>query len=269
MGILNLTDDSYFAESRCADVQSALTRTERMLSEGADIIDIGACSTRPGSVPLGADEEWRRLGPVIAALKAEFPHTPLSIDTYWSEVVRKAYDLTGSFIVNDISSGAQDPDMLATVGALRLPYVAMHSSGLHDGIHSHTGCGNIINAVVSFFEDFALRASRAGITEWILDPGFGFSKTLDQNWELFASLGHLDHIFQDRRILVGVSRKSMIYKLLGISPEESLPATQALHLSALQRGADMLRVHDVAETVRIVEIHRKISGIGANKIDLF
>ena len=269
MGILNITDDSYFAESRCADVPAALIRTERMLSEGADIIDIGACSTRPGSLPVGADEEWRRLEPVLAAINEKFPNARLSIDTYWSSVVRKSYDLIGDFIVNDISSGANDPEMLAAVGALGLPYIAIHSSGLHDSIHAPTVCGNIVSAVISFFEDFALKASRSGIKDWILDPGFGFSKTIDQNWELFASLGELSRVFQDRRILVGVSRKSMIYKPLGISPEESLPATQAVHLAALQRGADILRAHDVAEAVQTVSVYRKIDTSGANKIDLF
>ena len=142
--------------------------------------------------------------------------------------------------------------MLPVVGELRLPYVAMHSSGIHDDIHSQFVSGNIVTAVISFFEDFSRKASEAGIKEWILDPGFGFSKTLDQNWELFSSLDYLKRSFPDRRVLVGVSRKSMIYKPLGISPEESLPATQAAHLAALQRGADILRVHDVAETMHTV-----------------
>lgn len=252
MGILNLTDDSYFAESRCADEHAALKRAERLLAEGADIIDIGACSTRPGSISGGASEEWRRLKPVLVALRREFPEAYLSIDTYWSQVVRNAYDLIGNFIVNDISSGTQDPEMLPVVGELRLPYVAMHSSGIHDDIHSQFVSGNIVTAVISFFEDFSRKASEAGIKEWILDPGFGFSKTLDQNWELFSSLDYLKRSFPDRRVLVGVSRKSMIYKPLGISPEESLPATQAAHLAALQRGADILRVHDVAETMHTV-----------------
>ena len=252
MGILNLTDDSYFAESRCADEHAALKRAERLLAEGADIIDIGACSTRPGSISVGASEEWRRLKPVLVALRREFPEAYLSIDTYWSQVVRNAYDLIGNFIVNDISSGTQDPEMLPVVGELRLPYVAMHSSGIHDGIHSQFVSGNIVTAVISFFDEFSRKASEAGIKEWILDPGFGFSKTLDQNWELFSSLDYLKRSFPDRRVLVGVSRKSMIYKPLGISPEESLPATQAAHLAALQRGADILRVHDVAETMHTV-----------------
>lgn len=269
MGILNLTDDSYFAESRCADVTAALRRTERMLAEGAGIIDIGACSTRPGSVPVGQEEEWRRLQPVLKALKAEFPQACLSIDTYWSSVIMRAYELMGKFIVNDISAGMQDPEMLRTVGSLGLPYVAMHSSGLHDGIHAPTVSGDIVAEVISFFDDFSAKAFQAGIRDWILDPGFGFSKTLGQNWELFASVGRLKHAFQDCRLLVGVSRKSMIYKPLGISPEESLLATQAVHLAALQRGADILRVHDVAEAAQTVAIYKKITASDANKIDLF
>ena len=129
MGIVNLTDDSYFAESRCVDVAAALKRVSLLLEEGADMIDIGACSTRPGSVPVGAEEEWRRLEPVLKAVKEVFPHVRLSIDTYWASVVRNAYDLIGDFIVNDISAGEDDPDMLPTVGELGLTYIAMHKRG--------------------------------------------------------------------------------------------------------------------------------------------
>lgn len=253
MGIVNLTDDSYFAESRCVDVHAALERVSRMLDEGADIIDIGACSTRPGSLPVGEDEEWRRLEPVLKAVKETFPHARLSIDTYWSSVVRRAYDLIGDFIVNDISAGEDDQDMLPTVGELGLTYVAMHKRGTPQTMQRMTDYQDVIAEVKSYFEAFSARAEAFGIRDWILDPGIGFAKTTDQNYELVRRLGELKAVRPEGRsvpILIGVSRKSFIYKYLNISPEDSLPATQVLHLAALQNGADILRVHDVAEAVR-------------------
>ena len=254
MGIVNLTDDSYFAESRCVDVTSAMERVSRMLEEGADIIDIGACSTRPGSLPVGADEEWRRLEPVLKAVKEAFPHARLSIDTYWSSVVRKAYGLLGDFIVNDISAGEDDPEMLSTVGELGLTYVAMHKRGTPQTMQQLTDYQDVLADVKEYFTEFSAKAESCGIKDWILDPGIGFAKTIDQNYELIRRLEELKAVpmkgGNSPRILVGVSRKSLIYKYLNISPEESLPATQVLHLAALQNGADILRVHDVAEARR-------------------
>lgn len=256
MGIVNLTDDSYFAESRCVDVPAALERIARLLDEGADIVDIGACSTRPGSLPVGPDEEWRRLEPVLKAVRERFPDIVISIDTYWSEVVRRAYGLLGDFIVNDISAGEDDAQMLPTVGELGLTYVAMHKRGTPENMQDCTDYEDVTRSVAEFFEDFAARAAAYGIKNWILDPGFGFAKTIEQNYELLRNLSSISSIADDPRILVGVSRKSMIYRYLGIIPEESLPATQVLHLAALQNGADILRVHDVAEACRTVSLYR-------------
>jgi len=174
MGIVNVTDDSYFAESRCSDTDAVLRRVSRMVEEGVDIVDIGACSSRPGSVPVGADEEWRRLAPVLPVLKDAFPDLRISVDTYWSSVVEKVHDTIGDFIVNDISAGDDDPQMLPLVGRLGLGYVAMHKDPVH--------------AVIPYFRDFALRAGKAGVTDWILDPGFGFAKTVEQNYELLSRL---------------------------------------------------------------------------------
>ena len=258
MGIVNLTDDSYFAESRCVDVQAALERVSLLLDEGADIIDIGACSTRPGSVPVGAEEEWRRLEPVLKAVKETFPHARLSIDTYWSSVVRNAYDLIGDFIVNDISAGEDDPEMLPTVGELGLTYVAMHKRGTSQTMQQMTDYQDVVEDVKSYFDEFSAKAESFGIKDWILDPGIGFAKTIEQNYELIRRLEELKSVRSEGRsipILVGLSRKSFIYKYLSISPEDSLPATQVLHLAALQNGADILRVHDVAEAVRTRAIY--------------
>lgn len=267
MGIVNITDDSYFAESRCLDGQSvdkAVERTGRLLEEGADIIDIGACSARPGALQIGPDEEWRRLEPVLRALSGEFPSARISIDTYWSSVVERAYGLIGSFTVNDISAGEDDPKMLPLVGQLGLPYIAMHKKGTPLTMQSlcsyppshREGLSDVSCAVSDYFDAFALRAKEYGITDWVMDPGFGFAKDLEQNWTLMREMDKI--LKPGHKTLVGVSRKSMIYRMFGITPEESLPATQALHMAALDKGADILRVHDVAEAVRTVRIWSKL-----------
>lgn len=256
MGIVNLTDDSYFEQSRCGGTDEVLARVYDMVEEGASIIDIGACSTRPGSVPVGAEEEWRRLAPVLKAVRSEFPDLRISIDSYWSEVVSRSYDLIGDFIVNDISAGEDDPQMLPTVGELGLTYVAMHKRGTPQTMQSLTDYNDIVGDLKAYFNGFAQKALQFEINDWILDPGFGFAKTIDQNYELLSRLGEFSS--SGKPILVGVSRKSMIYKLLNITPQEALPATQVLHLKALQAGADILRVHDVAEAARTVALYRHI-----------
>jgi dihydropteroate synthase len=254
MGIVNLTDDSYFAQSRCSGADAAVEKVTKMLLEGATIIDIGACSTRPGSLPVGADEEWRRLEPVLTALRRSFPELRISIDTYWSEVVAKAYDLIGDFIVNDISAGEDDPNMLPLVGSLGLTYIAMHKRGNPQTMQSLTEYSDVVDDVADYFRHFADRASRFGLRSWILDPGFGFAKTVEQNYRMLSRLGEFKAL--GAPILVGVSRKSMVYRHFDITPEEALPATQVLHFKALQQGADMFRVHDVAEMARTIELYR-------------
>lgn len=258
MGIVNLTDDSYFAESRCADVDAALGRVEKMVAEGADIIDFGACSTRPGSLPVGEDEEWRRLSSVLPEIRAAFPDIRLSVDTYWSSVVERTYDCIGDFIVNDISAGEDDPLMLPVVGRLGLEYIAMHKKGTPLSMQSLAEYEDVTTEVAAYFIDFADRACKAGVMNWILDPGFGFAKTLEQNYSLLSDLSSLKRSYAgfSPRILVGISRKSMVYKALGISPEEALPATQSLHMAALIQGADVLRVHDVKEAKETVTLYR-------------
>ena len=272
MGIVNLTGDSFYAGSRVSST-SAPDRIRKMLAEGADIVDLGACSTRPGAPQPSLEEEWSRLEPVLrqlSGLAEGFPSTSLrdpvranvpgkpsarpvfSIDTYRSEIVRRAYELIGPFMVNDISAGEMDPEMLQTVGRLGLPYVAMHMRGTPETMQQFTQYGDLVEDIKAYFRDFASKAADAGIAQWLLDPGFGFSKTLEQNWELLRRLEELHEL--NRPILVGVSRKSMIYKALGITPEEAMPATQVVQYAALQRGARWLRVHDVAEAVRTARL---------------
>ena len=256
MGIVNLTDDSYYAESRCSDAEAAMSRIRTLVEQGASIIDLGACSTRPGSHPVGARQEWERLSPVLQLVRREFPQLRISIDTYWSEIVSRAYDLIGDFIVNDISAGEDDPHMLSVAGSLGLTYVAMHKRGTPENMTSLTDYKDVVSDIVDYFDAFAEKALQNGINDWILDPGFGFAKTLEQNYRLLSQLEKFKSL--DRPILVGVSRKSMIYKCLNISPEEALPATQVLHYRALCSGADILRVHDVAEALRTVQLYKML-----------
>ncbi len=262
MGIVNLTDDSYFSDSRCADVHSALERVEQLVKEGADIIDIGACSSRPGSLPVGADEEWRRLAPVLEAVKNRFPDILISVDTYWASVVENAHALIGEFIVNDISAGEDDPRMLPVVGRLGLPYIAMHKRGTPEQMQANVCYDNLLDELYKYFEIFSKKAQKYGICNWILDPGFGFSKTVEQNYKLLRQISKFKQLVLPCglpvSILVGVSRKSMIYKHFNITPGQSLPATQVLHFYALQNGADILRVHDVAEARRTIELYRML-----------
>lgn len=249
MAILNLTPDSYYAPSRHNMAQ---------LSSGADIIDVGAMSTRSGAADVSESEEWARLEPVLGSLPEGLE---ISIDTFRSGIVRKAYDVLGrTFIVNDISAGEDDPAMLETVAGLGLGYVAMHKKG--DPRTMQSLCRyekGVTEEVLEYFDGFALRASRAGLGDWMLDPGFGFAKTVQQNYQLMDDLGLFARF--GRRILVGVSRKSMLYRPLGITPEEALPSTQALHMAALERGADVLRVHDPEEASRTIEVYRMLHGV--------
>ena len=251
MGIINLTDDSFYAASRMAgeggipDLDAVRVRVTSMLEEGADIFDFGACSTRPGSDPVDSETEWKRLEPVLRLVRDEFPGLVFSIDTFRSEIVCRAYDIAGPFIVNDITAGQTDYEMLPTVGEYGLTYVAMHSAGPSGAAGNYPD--GVVKAVTDYFEEFAREAAACGIEDWILDPGFGFSKTVAENWELLDNLSCLKAF--GKEILVGVSRKRMIYEPLGLTPETCLEATQKAHRVAIANGAGILRVHDVGAAV--------------------
>ena len=263
MGIVNLTDDSYYAPSRLlgAGRGRLVGHVGAMVAEGMDILDVGACSTRPGSEPVSETEEWDRLSPALEALREEAPELlpRLSVDTFRGGIVRRVFDAVGPGLVNDISLGQLDEDMLPAVSALGLPYVAMHMRGTPATMDSLCDYGgDVVGAVHAYFEGFAELADAMGIREWILDPGLGFAKTVEQNYRLLADLGRFRAF--GRPILVGLSRKSMIYKHLGITPEEALPATQALHMAALERGASILRVHDVRPARETAALYATLSG---------
>lgn len=271
MGIINLTDNSYFSESRCLDssgnddLSKVIDRAGRMVRDGASILDIGACSTRPGSDPVGEEEEWRRLKPALTLIRKEFPEVGISVDTYWPSVVRRTFDTIGKFIVNDVTAGegmyektedGEVGEMLSAAGELGLPFVAMHMRGNPKTMQSLTEYEDVAEDVVDYFRGFSERSERAGLTDWILDPGFGFAKTVEQNYRLLRGLGRFS-VF-GRKVLVGMSRKSMVFRKFGITPEDALPATQVLHYKALCLGADILRVHDVAEAAQTVALYREL-----------
>lgn len=254
MGIINITEDSFFSGSRVSTIGEIKSRISQMVTEGADILDFGACSTRPGSTPIPEEEEWQRISLALDGYAQYISEggTPaqISIDTFRSDIVLRAYDRIGPFIVNDISAGEDDIQMLKSVGELGLKYIAMHKRGTPENMQQHCDYEDIIEDIIQYFREFGIRAAQAGITDWVLDPGFGFSKTIGQNYQLLEELDRFKVLGRD--ILVGISRKSFIYKKLGITPEEALPATTQLHRLAIARGADILRVHDVAEAKALI-----------------
>ncbi|HIT47927.1 MAG TPA: dihydropteroate synthase [Candidatus Coprenecus stercoripullorum] len=244
MGILNVTDDSFYSKSRAVTEDAMISLIDRHIKEGADIIDIGGCSTRPGSVPADARTEWERIRPALRIMVTRYPGIPFSVDTFRSGIVRRCYDEFGPFTVNDISAGEDDPRMLRTVASLGLGYIAMHKRGTPSTMQGMCEYGDVVADIVGYFRRFAVKAGDMGIEDWILDPGFGFAKTISQNYEMLDRLAEFKVL--GRKILVGISRKSFIYRALGITPEEALDATTELHRKAVANGADILRVHDVA-----------------------
>lgn len=250
MGIININDDSFFYGSRASSPEKILERINTLVEEGADIIDIGACSTRPGSEPISSKEEWKRLAPALKLCRQEFSMIPISIDTFRAPIVQKCYEQIGPFMVNDISAGEDDPRMLSLVADLGLSYIAMHKRGNSKTMHTLCEYSNIVQDIVQYFRDFELRANKAGLKSWIIDPGFGFAKTIEQNYELLDNLEQLKIL--NRKILIGISRKGFIYKPMGLTPEEALPATTELHKLIIRKGIDLIRVHDVAPLKKIL-----------------
>ncbi len=255
MGILNATPDSFFGESRVNHIDEMLRRVEKMLAEGADILDIGGQSTRPGAELIGEEEELRRVEPIIVAIKQRFPETLLSIDTYFGSVAKVAAQI-GAHIINDVSGGDFDAHMLPTVAQLRLPYVLMHKKGEANNMHQKTSSEDVVLEVCNYFTEKIAHLRSLGIKDIILDPGFGFGKTLEGNYTLLRNLDHLK-LFE-LPVLVGVSRKSMIQKVIQTNSESALNGTTALHMIALERGAKILRVHDVKEAKECIALYQSL-----------
>lgn len=253
MGIINATPDSFFGGSRAATASAALIKAENMINDGAFILDIGGQSTRPGSVQIGANEELDRVVPIIEEVKKAFPNTLISVDTYHPTVSTAAVS-AGADIVNDISGGRFFEDMLSTVASLNVPYICMHSRGTIETMHEKPQSNNIITELLDYFIERINACTQAGIKDIIVDPGFGFGKTIPDNFTLLKEM----EAFQILRkpLLLGVSRKSSIYQTLKITPEESLNGTTVLNTVGLMNKAMILRVHDVKEAIQAIQLYQ-------------
>ena len=261
MGILNLTPDSFYTGSRFSQMDEISTHVEKMLMEGASIIDIGAVSSRPGASLASEEDEMKRIIPVLKALVKQFPDTIFSVDTFRASIANAAYE-AGAGMINDISGGHLDPNLLRTVAETGLPYVLMHMHGNPTNMQQNPIYENIIPILKHYFETSLEQLYEKGMKDVIIDPGFGFGKTIEQNYTL---LNHLPDLrVGNCLLLVGLSRKSMIYKLLQITPEEALNGTSALHLLALLNGANILRVHDVKEAIEIVKLAEMLEATKLN-----
>jgi dihydropteroate synthase len=259
MGILNVTPDSFYAASRVSGEKAILKRAGTIICEGGTIIDIGAYSSRPDAEHIDENEEYRRIKPAMKLMRTYFSDAFISVDTFRANVVRRLYEEFGAFIVNDISAGEFDAEMIPYVGKHRLPYIAMHTRGTPETMQNVENCtyNDIVNEIIAYFVKKKGEMLDAGIVDVIIDPGFGFAKTLSGNYELLARLDAFKLLEQP--ILVGISRKSMFYRLLNSVPEESLAATIAGNVVALQNGADILRVHDVKETSDALKVFTEIN----------
>jgi dihydropteroate synthase len=257
MGILNLTPDSFFDGGNYTNTDSCISQTEKMIAEGASIIDLGAVSTRPGADFVPEKEEISRLIPVLEVLVNRYPKMTFSVDTFRSQVVKLAAN-AGAGIINDISGGSMDAELLKTVGGTGLPYILMHIQGTPKTMQLNPEYKNVTDSVCEFFGQKLNEAAEAGIKEIIIDPGFGFGKTIEHNYQLLNELNTFKQF--GCPVLVGLSRKSMIYKLLNITPADCLPATSALHLLSIVNGADILRVHDVKEAVQVIDLAGMLEG---------
>ncbi|WP_445457604.1 dihydropteroate synthase [Flavobacterium sp. HNIBRBA15423] len=258
MGILNTTPDSFFDGGKYKEETILLNQVEKMLTDGATFIDIGAYSSKPGANFVSEEEELNRLLPVIELVLTKFPETILSIDTFRSHVAEKAIE-NGAAIVNDISAGMLDEKMLETIARLQIPYIMMHMKGNPKTMQSLANYEDVVKEMMFYFSERIQKARSFGLNDIIIDPGFGFAKTLENNYEVLQKLEYFS--FLELPILVGVSRKSMIYKLLECTPNEALNGTTVLNVLALQKGASILRVHDVKEAiecVKLIEMSKKI-----------
>jgi dihydropteroate synthase len=255
MGILNLTPDSFFDGGKYKDEKSILKQVEKMLHEGATFIDIGAYSTRPGALDVDESTELKRILPIIVFLLKEFPGTILSIDTFRSSVAKSCI-AHGAAIINDISAGRHDEKMFDTVAELNVPYIMMHMRGTPQNMQQQTNYKDVFKEVLLYFSERLVLAKSKGIKDIIIDPGFGFAKTLEQNYRLLQQLDSFNLIEQP--LLTGISRKSMIYKTLGTTAEYALNGTTALHMICLQKGAKILRVHDVKEAVECTKLYEQL-----------
>ena len=256
MGILNITPDSFFDGGKYKDEKNALIQVEKMLTDGATFIDVGAYSTRPGALEVDEGTELERIVPIVKLVRKHFPTAVLSIDTFRSKVAKECIE-HGAALINDISAGFRDQNMLRTVAELGVPCILMHMRGTPQNMQKQTEYIDVMKEVVSYFSERLAIAKSIGIKDIIIDPGFGFAKTLEQNYELLRQLELLQFI--GHPILAGISRKSMIYKQLKTTPENALNGTTALHMVCLRNGAHILRVHDVKEAMECIQLNEQLN----------
>lgn len=256
MGILNLTPDSFYDGGQYTEAKALKKRIDQIIGEGADIIDVGACSSRPGATNISEDEELRRLLPALEYIRDKYPEMVVSVDTFRSGIAYKMRNQFGVDIINDISGGSADPEMAHFISESKMPYILMHMHGMPENMQNNPQYEDVVNEVLYFLQERIYNLTNLGAGDIIIDPGFGFGKSLDHNYQLLKSLD----VFKctGKLLLVGISRKSMIYKLLNINPEKALNGTSALHMYCLMKGANILRVHDVREAVEVRELFSKI-----------
>ncbi|MFK7749763.1 MAG: dihydropteroate synthase [Kordia sp.] len=257
MGILNVTPDSFYDGGKYKDATSILLQVEKMLTDGATFVDVGAYSSRPNAPKVSLEEEKQRLLPILELILKEFPNTILSVDTFRSKVAKAAIDV-GAAIVNDISAGNFDATMMQTVGELGVPYIMMHIQGTPETMQQNPSYENVVKDILQELSEKVAVARSYKINDLIIDPGFGFGKTIAHNYSILKNLRLFEML--DCPVLAGVSRKSMIYKVLETSPKEALNGTSILHTIALQNGASILRVHDVKEAVECVKLLEMVDG---------
>jgi dihydropteroate synthase len=257
MGILNITPDSFYDGGQYVDHMEALAHARSMVRDGASIIDIGAASSRPGASLTTADEEIGRLVPVVSAIRQEFPDLIISIDTYHAAVAHEMITNCGADLINDISAGTIDPEMIPAIASLNVPYIVMHMKGLPFSMQENPEYTNVADEVIRFFSERIELLHKKGVSDILIDPGFGFGKTVDHNYELLRQIYSLN-IF-GLPITAGISRKSMIYKILNGTSDNSLNGTTAVHMILLQKGVNIIRVHDVKEAMEAVTIFNRVS----------
>ena len=256
MGILNVTPDSFYDGGRHNAIDSVLKRVELMMKEGVDILDVGGYSTRPNAPEVSVEEELNRVLPAIEQVHAHFPDLPISIDSFRAEVAKQAVE-AGASMVNDVSGGNLDEDMFHTVASLQVPYVLMHMRGNPATMQQFTHYEDLMVDIVQELSEKLFKLKKLGVNDIIVDPGFGFSKTLEQNYEMLKKMTYFEVL--ECPLLIGVSRKSMIYKLLDSSADDALIGTAAINMMALQKGAKLLRVHDVKAAKDVVTIFNQMN----------
>lgn len=261
MAIVNVTDDSFYAQSRMASDEAIVERVREAIAEGATILDVGGYSSRPGAADVSVEEEWQRVRRGLQAVRSVSGEVAVSVDTFRAEVAVRAIEEFGDVIINDISAGELSPQMVDVVAEAGVPYIAMHMKGSPQTMQQMTTYDeDIVSAVCRYFEEKVEHLLAKGVKQIVLDPGFGFAKSVEQNYELLAGLNRL--CAMGYPVLAGVSRKSMIYKTLGVTADGALTGTIALNWEALRQGATILRVHDVREAAEVIKLYEKIKQNG-------